>query len=244
MSHFVVSSCGRSGSMFTWRALNWLGFRTSFEEFFRGHQVRPLHCSEDFLQWLEETGTRGEVSSMSTPFAVHMPKEVTVVHLVRNPVAVIASLLGVGNFKKPLVWSPGVKFNFRYVPEMQYTDSPMVLAMKYWLYWNKMIELRADYRYRSEDLANLETGELASLVTSLGGLYDSGAAEEAINHLGITWNAGKRDMSVRWERLPECNGLKAEIEEAAYRYGYTELELYKYCPHCGLIMEKKHEQPL
>lgn len=230
---FIVSACGRSGTMFTWQTLNRLGIRTSFEEFFQS-QVRPMDCWEAFQQWLDETHTCGEVSSLSAPHLGFMPESVTVIHLVRNPVAVIASLLGGKNFEKPLAWSRNVKFNFRHLPQLDRMDRPAVLAMKYWLYWNELIAPQAEAMFKAEDLYSLNTGQLKRLTELVGGEFSVSVAEAAMGHLGRTWNAGNRDMGIRWQLLPNCD-LKTAIEEAAYRYGYTELDLYSYCPHCGQL---------
>lgn len=220
--------------MFTWRVLDRLGIRTSFEEFFNG-QARPaaLGVNAAWRAWLDDTGTCGEVSSLAAPHVGHL-EGTKVIQIVRNPVAVIASLMGLKTFSKPLAWSPNVKFNFRHVPQMSRDDAPIMCCMKYWLRWNEMVEQHAVATFRSEALADLGTGELKRLISVIGGEFHAGDAQRALDHFGTTWNAKDRDHNVRWQRLPggECKGA---IATAAQRYGYTLADLREHCPHCGVL---------
>jgi len=232
MSHFVVAGCGRSGTMFTWQLLNWLDVRTSFEEFF-GSQARCV-TADDYKTWLQSTSTAGEVSGLSPPYSSIMAEAgVTVVHLVRNPVAVIASLLGLNTFTKPMVWSRNVKFNFRHVPEMNLTDDPLDLALKYWLHWNAMVEPHAAAWFRAEDLTTV--GAVSRLVCACTGssAVDTAQAKTALGHFGKTWNAKDR-KGIRWASIPDSQ-LKTQVAMAAERYGYGMDELREHCPHCGVL---------
>jgi hypothetical protein len=112
--------------------------------------------------------------------------------------------------------------------------TPVELAMIYWLRWNEMVESCAHYRYKAEGLGSLNPDRFCQLVKQIGFQGNPTSVREGLEHLGVTWNAGKRDRRVRWRWLPETE-IKERIFNAAERYGYTEMELREHCPHCGMI---------
>jgi len=80
---FIITGCGRSGTMLMARLLNAMGIRTSFEEFFTANS--PLDGY--FPHWLRDTHTCGEVSSLAVPYLRYddfKSREVVLLHQVRN----------------------------------------------------------------------------------------------------------------------------------------------------------------
>jgi len=236
---FVIAACGRSGTMGMADLLNAAGIRASFEDFFR--PVMMARDVADFPKWLEENQLSGEVSGLSPPYLKWLPDEIVIFHQTRNPVAVIASLMGLGNLHPRSHWLPNIRFNFRHLPAMGRDHSPVLLCMRYWLEWNALIEAHAKWQYRVEDIAwNDGVPNYGTFGTLLGRLgVDVGKREAnalGSHHLNI--NSRSRDSSITWRSLPE-GGLKSRIYDKAVQYGYTQADLERYCPlgsacpHCG-----------
>lgn len=243
---FIITGCGRSGTTFTWRLLNRLGVRTSHEEYFRP-SVYATVSPYNFIRWLHATSTRGEVSGIAPPLLKHIaetcpnpPPEFTVYHQVRNPVAVIASLMGLENFHPRHNQSLLVKFNFRHLPAMDMADDPIVSCMKYWLHWNRLVPSSA-MRFRAEDLLGGigAWGLVSGIAGSEHSVITAESCEQAVTFLGDRVNSSPRDPSVSWRRLPEADGLRSAIADQAFEYGYTIDDLDNYCPlgdgcpHCA-----------
>ncbi len=231
---FIVTGCARSGTMGTAVMLNDLGVRTSFEEFF---VARPFRVADDiggeYLDWLRYTATNGEVSGMAVPYLACIGKSVSVIHQVRNPVAVIASLMGLRNFHEETVWQPNVKFNFRHLTSLQRDATPLERCMQYWLGWNMLVgNSEPSLRIRAEDLLSPKTRQ--SILTEI----ESDAKPDATPYRNTT-NAKTRDSLIHWRTLPDGK-LKEDIQELALGYGYVFADLDGYCPNpnacelCGL----------
>lgn len=231
MRHFVVAACGRSGTMGTARLLNLAGIRTSFEEFFDARAILEVG---EFPSWLASAGTVGEVSALAAPHLNPLPgdvvvlhPEIVVLHQVRNPMAVVASILGRETYTESL-WAPHVKHSFRYVPEMELDSTPLVLALTYWVHWNAMIESRANYRYRVEDLADPGTGVFGRILSEID-QPGSPRTSAAFRAYEPAYNSGVRDEHTGWEQVSDGD-LKELVAETAARYGYSVQELQSYNP--------------
>lgn len=231
---FVITGCGRSGTTFTWRLLNRLGIRTSHEEFFRA-ETRFY-----FEEWLTETNTSGEVSGLAAPALGYLDPGTTIYHQVRNPVAVIASLMGLRNFHPEHHQSLLVKYNFRYIPSMDMTDDPIVTCMKYWLHWNRLVPPTAT-RFQAESLLERmgAWGLISAMIAESTTIIAAMTCGNAAASLGNRVHSLARDPSVSWRRLPDAGGLKEAIFHQAQEYGYTAEDLDAYCPlgadcpHCA-----------
>lgn len=221
---FVISGCGRSGTMGMAQLLNNAGVPTSFEDFFR--RVMLPNDVARYQTWLETAGVAGEVSGLSPPYLKWLPEEILVMHQVRNPVAVVASLMGLRNLHPGSHWLANIRFNFRYLPEMKHSDEPLVLCLKYWLGWNSLIEPRATYRYCIENVSRVRV--LQKIFEQMG-VKETVPLRQVLNQYETTYNSHKRDTSVSWRRIPE-GPLKDAVLTKAISYGYTQQELENYCP--------------
>jgi hypothetical protein len=233
---FVIAGCGRSGTMGMARLLTSLRVRTSFEEFFSA-RVCGAGEAQFYPAWLTATTTAGEVSSLAAPYLKHVPEEVAILHQVRNPVAVIASLMGLQTWTLLRVY-PNVKFNFRHVPELGVADKPIVLSMKYWLGWNGLVDAASPaLRYRIEDI---DAGLVRRILGTISADVTDKWIDQVLNGYESTFNRTQRtpEMAVSWRRIPG-SPLKEQVLKRAIEYGYTEADLEAYCPfgpdcpHCG-----------
>lgn len=223
---FIVTGCGRSGTMFLARLFNMLGVRTSHEEFFTAYT--PPRAILDFQVWLRRAKTDGEVSNLACPAVRGIAPEVHRAVLVRNPIAVIASLVGGGEFSPESRYRPNVKFAFRHCPELDHDDSPVVLAMKYWLYWNRLALFAGDAKpFRVEDISRGNGKHAIRMLEYLGVTVDRDECGDLLDKIGERFNGGRRDPAIRWGSLPDC-AEKDYIMYDAVGYGYSETEL-EYC---------------
>lgn len=234
---FVITGCGRSGTMGMAQLLGSLGVRVSFEEFF---SARPFMENDviRFPEWLEMTETVGEISGLALPYLKWLPKHVGVFHQVRNPVAVIASLMGLRNLHPQSRWLTNIKFNFRHLPDLLPDDDPLTLCMKYWLGWNALIEPYARCRYRAEVIRSPD--RFANLLMRLGIDADENRIADVLQDHPPDFNTQPRDTSISWRTIPN-GSLKNAVRQQAHKHGYTEGDLLAYCPlgdgcpHCGPV---------
>ncbi len=242
MKPFLITGCGRSGTTYMARLLNNLGIRTAHEEYWSASV--GMRESVRFTGWLASTATSGEVSGLAVPALAHedntvgsILKEqgVVVFHQVRNPVAVIASLMGLRNFHPENRWLTNIKFNHRWLPILDQESEPLRRCMFYWTYWNEML-LGYDYPVcQIEDTHN----SVKQILAGIEEVREDSQIDEAMTAIDErAWNGGARDTSVSWRTLP-AGPLKEQFLRVAHACGYTNQDLESYCPlgshcpHCG-----------
>lgn len=227
MRPFVIAGCGRSGTMGMAQLLNALGIRTSFEEFFSATRDPP---ERGFAVWLARTGTMGEVSGMAAPFLFGRESETAILHQVRNPMGVIASIMGLKTWTEKAGW-PNVKFNRRWLPGINDADDPLTKSMKYWLLWNQLVEDAEPVKqYRAESICPHLLVEIFDCI----GLSQTVANIQPCFTGVYNWtnNTGPHE-AISWRHIPETP-LKERVRQKAIQYGYTEQDLYGFCPvSCG-----------
>lgn len=229
LTPFVITGCGRSGTLFTARLLTLMGVRTSHEEYFTAFST--VGAELQFSQWLRWTGTEGEVSSLAAPRASTLGQmrgptirwPIRLVHLVRNPIPVMRSLMGLGTFAQTKWLLPNIKFFFRHLPQASFDDAPIVLCMKYWLYWNRLVQADGYLTGRVRIETITQPAVWRGLLEMIG--HEAGDdLTEAMERLGTKHHGGPRDDSVTWDALPPGK-LKDQIMADAVIYGYTEGEV-------------------
>jgi hypothetical protein len=211
----VVTSTPRSGTGWTHRAMYAAGIPT-------GHETH-------FVYWLQRyedparQGLWGDSSWLAAPFLPSMPDGTTVVHLVRNPLETVASLVSLGHFDD---WSPGKNgyktFMQRHMPGgMPEPADAVARAAWFWASWHAMIDLHLAScphlrPFRGTGLARLEeaAGWLPELYRLVAGRDASPGSLKAALATG-RYNDGRGEKpSVAWDMLPPM------AAEMARRYGY------------------------
>lgn len=216
----VVLACARSGTLYTHKALKEAGLDVKHEcmgldgsvSFYlvpRSADMPPKDENSGFKYNHHSDGSRADMYSFANVF-----------HQVRNPLKVICSFASMFS-KKELWWmTPHIqKYDRMFDPDVM---KPMQRSMRYWLFWNQMIEDRWDvtYRYRIEDIDD----EWPKLMKKLG--IDKAPlvpeTKKTTNHKGGSW--GPKEWS--WSDLEGTDPvLVGAIREKAVQYGYTYREL-------------------
>jgi len=132
MPRFVVAGTGQCGTTYVAHVLQEAGVRCGHEEIFNASGItRSFRLT-------------GDVSYLAVPYLPSYRGKV--VHLVRNPVHVVRSLVGIELLDHPdWLWVKPI------LPYIDRSGDLQIDAMRFYLRWNSMIEPYAAMRVRIED---------------------------------------------------------------------------------------------
>ncbi len=216
---FVVSGSGRSGTGHTAAVLTALGAPCGHEAVF--HPGNRVGTSASSVRRAWPRNIAGDASWFAGPFLGRLPEGTTVLHQVREPLAVIRSLLRSGMLDAA---APHRPFAQEFVPELA-LGGPTVRAMRYWIEWNRMVEAAGDYddlRYRRHKLEDLDVDGVIALGEFLGLERRRDVVQRVLDSRPRDLNTRgdkRRDAAVTWESLPK-GALLDELVELARSYGY------------------------
>jgi hypothetical protein len=195
---FVVTGV-RSGIGYLSKVLNFCRIRSGFETMFtlEGKQANP------FL--------RGDASWMAPPFLDRFVGYV--LHVVRDPVDTVASLVGTGWFGDDD--SAERTFILEHAPGVFEFPSPLERAMAFCVLWNRRIDEFAHKRVRVEDVTG---GDLVDLVRYAGAHHAQWEIQARLDEVEKDFNSSEHP-SLTWSDLPDGD-LKAELERMGKEYGY------------------------
>lgn len=169
-------------------------------------------CGLDVLH--EHEGTHGTVSwlmaarDFTTPYgpAYYNFRFKHIFHQVRDPLKTMSSL----TTEHPRAW----KYVMKHTPQIKEEDPMIVKCAKYWYYWNRRAEAKAEFTYRIEDLENA----LNEMSIRLGIPLD----KSAIGKVSQTINHRNRKTEYTWDEVKaNVNPILYEkIIGMAKRYGY------------------------
>jgi hypothetical protein len=191
----LVTGCGRSGTGFTAEFLKLSGYDV-------GH---------------EHMGKKGTVSWLTAARVDEAPwgplwndyEFRRVFHQVRNPIKVIQSVY---NVPPRAGWDWIASILTQIKPE----DSRLTMCVKYWIYWNRMVEIKADFTYRVEDMEEL----LPLFAKKLHWNFSLDTFRSVPKN---TNTKGPPTKPITWAYLREHIDpeLYLILEEQAIRYGYV-----------------------
>ncbi len=130
---FLITGTGRSGTHYTSAALSALGIDAPHEA------VGADGC----VSWKHATTGVFEYIGKGRSTLIEDPGFDTVIHQVRDPLKVIASMQ---------TFSLSSWYYMARSVELRLTDPSLLIAMRAWVAWNELIETRADWRFRVEEL--------------------------------------------------------------------------------------------
>lgn len=186
----LVTGCGRSGTKWAARAVTAAGVGCGHEEAF-----------SPYRQDIGDGGWRAEASWCAAPFT---PLAGThVVHLVRHPLLVVASLVHRGSLdpskRRWGIWA------FQFHPEVAEIEDPVRRAAAHWVAWNRLVA--ADETVRLEDVAAADVQRWARHVDEQAALRELPGAEN-VSH--------PRPGVVTWDQVADVDGLVDLAEEIGY----------------------------
>ena len=191
----LITGTGRCGTRFLAKAITQAGVPCSHEVAF----TPDRHGFRD--------GEVAEASWLAAPFV--QPRDVYVVHVVRNPLSQIRSRRDKGTFavrRSGGEFGPWGEFALKWCPQMRDAGTNTVRSAQHWVWWNRLVE--ADERIRLEDLTVEDVNRWAQVVDSSAlGLYSLPPRDNVSEDPGPPF---------RLEHAARIPGLV----ELAERYGY------------------------
>lgn len=226
----IVTGTGRCGTLFMANVLTTLGWNCGHEAIFgpgglkRARSVlsgseEPLNSpiSREGHILCDCGGLVADSSYMAAPFLREF--DTTVIHLVRNPIPVVASLVGAvfRNFSRAeptdfedmpdhILYE---RFIYEHTPELRQDMPQLDRGCLFYLRWNEMIEGsgRVDIRHRVEDPPDR--------IQKLLGCGDECYSDSSCNsfaHSSRMWSTSQIDSP----------SIKREMKDIMRRYGYKE----------------------
>jgi hypothetical protein len=191
---FLITGTGRSGTHYTSALLTAIGLDAPHESVGRDGCVSWKHATTGVFEYI---GKGRELTVEDPGFA-------PVVHQVRDPLKVIASMQ---------TFSLSSWFYMAKTIELRLVDPPLVTAMRAWVGWNALIERRAGWRFRVEDLDSVFP-ELCQRV---------GVSNARLPALPVSRRDSRahRYQPLNWSDLEGASKEWAhEVRVMAERYGY------------------------
>jgi hypothetical protein len=183
LPRFVITGAPRSGTLFLAEALARLGHRCGHEEVFNPYVTSTFSFGS----------AQGDVSWLAAPFLDRLPPGTIVVHQLRDPLAVITSLVGqrflqtephpmmLARYRlqhhrirvgKPITNPLFIRFAADHCPDVFSYDDEPTRSAHFWTSWTALIARGADragvdvHRVRVEDL---DGPALLDLCHAIGG---------------------------------------------------------------------------
>lgn len=204
---FVVTGCPRSGTQYAARALESLGLSCHHEVCFNPWSITFAADRPEGEIW-------GDASWLAVPFLTWLPAETKVIHLVRDPVRTINSILGTGQLDWPTDYRRFLVHHFHGDADY-WPDDVASFAQQFWVGWNTRIEAtgRVALRLRIEDF-----GAAAPAVVSLlqPGRRPTDEDLACLDRVPRSENSRPYDGNTR----VDAGRLTREVRALAGRYGY------------------------
>lgn len=189
---FAVVGTGRSGTGYVAELMRANGINCGHEGWFKPEG--------------QETGLDGDASWLALPDIEAGAWKGPVAHVVRNPVAVVHSLMGIKFFHPETADAPYPQYARRHLPAIADLP-PLEAAVEWWVQWNERCAQVADVKLRVEDLR--KAWALAELGDALGVRLDPVKAG------GVPTNTNHRER----EAVPEKR-IWELLDGRARRFGY------------------------
>jgi hypothetical protein len=205
MKKIMVVGCGRSGTLYMSKVFGLMGLDVAHEKL----------GQDGISSWLHSFGARQKrlIQRDINPDPRYM------LHLVRNPVGVINSMVRVSQSK--------ARYALGYFkdlcPDGAGNSVGYELAMKYWTFWNRMTEIRGagiDKRIRVEDLQKDEI--FADLCSSIGVPFHPVVFQNLLDLGTKIHSSNERDIcDITFEEMKEISPKEAKkVSLLAKEYGY------------------------
>lgn len=193
----LITGCGRSGTHFTSALLKQMGLDTPHEAIGRDGAASWKHIVSGTFVYV---GKNRQAEIDASGFT-------RILHQVRHPLKVIASMQTFSNS----TWLYMAEFI-----ELDTKAPPIYKAMQAWVGWNDLVESKASWRFRIEDLHSCFT-----TFCEKAGLPKQEIPQ--VPHAAKDSRTERFD-AVYWEDLLAINANLAErVRQMALRYGYDDI---------------------
>lgn len=189
----ILTGCGRSGTTFSSKWLTEAGLKIGHERLLK----------DGISSWFLVSSKKNVLLGPSLYDLRHFKK--SIIHQVRNPLNAIASMQASGH----LSW----KFLANEIPINYSEDSKILMAMKYYYYWNLKAEEIADVRIQAEKFTAEIIPFLQSRNISLPKgvpALDQKSKVNTRSHNTLTWD----------DLINADSDLAQKIKDLGIRYGY------------------------
>lgn len=210
---FIVTGASRSGTTYVAELLTAAGLRCGHETVWQwDNHYRPIASRSDDFD--------GDSSYIPAPAAPRLAARLVIVHLVRPPLDVIRSIVGIARHHP--VWRPWITDNAAPNPWIRFVDHHAGVlayppgpqrAAAYWLRWNELVEPWAQLRW---PLAAIDTDNIARLAELASLPIEVGAAARAAAGTPRDLHHRERDETVT---LADLGPFEDPIVDLSGRYG-------------------------
>lgn len=203
---FVITGCARSGTKYTAHLLTRAGIATGHEDVFnRWGEAGALQAG-----WRDDSFD-GDSSYIAAPHAAELREAgLTVIHLVRPPLAVVASITTMGWLGN--LDAPYVAYVAAHLPELAEIPPGPRRAAAYWLGWNALVEDHSHLTWRTGHVDELDIHHLADIIGVKVAKTRVSAA------LARTSKATNHKREVRPVELDELGPFAERVAAGAERY--------------------------
>lgn len=206
---FVVTGCARSGTKYTSHLLTHSGILTGHEDVFN-RWAPGGGLAEDWRDGSDAYD--GDSSFIAAPHAAELAEAgLTVVHLVRAPLSVIASIC-------TMAWladlnAPYVAYVAGHAPEVAEQPPGPRRAAAYWLAWNALAAEGAAFQWRTD---TINEADILALANRTGVKFTRTRVTAALKRVSTTTNHKRETRPVD---LDELGPLADDVITAAMSYG-------------------------
>lgn len=204
---YVITAPARSGTKYVATLLSEAGMKCGHENVFNSWGSNYTRAP----RWQDESHYYGDSSFIVAPFIPEVKHKLATVHLVRPPLDVIRSIVGiahVGNNRAP--W---VQFLNAHINITQFPPGPQ-RAAAYWVRWNRLIrDHNPDLTWAVTDITSDDILEL-SMVAEVD--VDP---IEAVNAVAETDRSINHRQRAEWVNLDHLGRLRGEVEALAEEFG-------------------------
>ncbi|MES2119074.1 MAG: hypothetical protein V4513_00680 [Pseudomonadota bacterium] len=203
---FAIVGTGRSGTTFTAEYLNHIGIPCSHEKYFTSEGPTLRNARRPFY-------SRGDASWMAVPYVTQMG--IPVVHQIRNPIAVIRSLMRIQFFDPAARDHHGefIRFALRH---FRATDDQLGNCIRWYIDWNRRCEDVSSFRFRVEDF----DPAIAEIFAKLG-YSPSPDKADVSEQLNSRASPTGHNLSDKFEEELRAHRHFDELQELSEKYGYS-----------------------
>ena len=212
---FVVTGTPRSATGYASLLFSAMGIPCTHEQTFRPHASLL-----EVLEWYGQGGDRGESSWLAWVFLGMLPGPVSVLHIVRNPWAVLDSLTHRNDILSCETDLKGKRHQYRemvaaYCPKVMAWDSTINRATAFVIDWSVQIEKKAyqcGVPLRTLCVEDIRPETISEVLDWLGIYRDSATIQAAYDEVPHNVNGGKR---IEYDLEVTQPIIKAALEQIA-----------------------------